>query len=239
MRRQFAGLVAILTLMVIASGSVVTTLRSSSPMFQLVHARAGVLLGVLTLILGIGCLFDRQPLIRSLGVLIALATGLEAMPREAFVHACFAPVLFTAVTVVFMTRPVSGIAGPTSLRWLVTAMPPLVFVQIALGAAHRHRLVSVMLHMAGAMVVAGVILVVCVLLLQRFPQHPTFRKSATTLIWIVVVQVSLGITVFILRLSDMDTHPALVVSTAAHVSGGALMLATSTVLALQYQRSVS
>ena len=225
-RRQFAGLAAMLTLILIASGSVVTTLRSGSPLFQVMHTRAGGLVGVLTLILGIWCILDRQPMIRALGVLIALAASLQAVPREAFLHACFAPVLFAAVTVVFMMRPGSATPVAASLRWLVTALPPLVWLQIALGAAHRHEMVSVMPHLAGGTLVAGVVLVVCVLL----------RKSAVALIWIVMIQVCLGITVFILRVLDMDTHPALVVLAAAHVSGGAITLAASAVRALQVQR---
>ena len=171
------------------------------------------------------------------------------MPRAVLVHACFAPVLFTAIACIAWFDPDdrkhAGAATP-SLRWLVLALPPLVLLQIALGAAHRHEEASVMLHMGNALLVAGLILVVSVMLLRAFPAYQPLRSPAVTLIALVLLQVSLGIAVprplpargSRLRLLEMDSSLALIVGAAAHVTGGALILATCTALSLRYVRSV-
>ena len=241
MRRQLAAVVAFFALLVIASGAVLTTLRHTATLWQYVHPRAGIGLGVLSFVLGIWCLLDKHPVLRGLGLLAALAAGIEAMSRAVIIHACFAPVLFTAVACIAVFKPArtEAGAGKPSLRYMVIGIPPLVFLQIALGAAVRHKIASVMLHMGGALLVAGLILVVCVLVLQRYPNHRRLRLLATSLISIVLIQVSLGIAVFIMRSLDMDTSPVLVVAAAAHVSVGALTLAVGTLLAIEYQRSVS
>ena len=241
MRRQLAAVVAFFALLVIASGAVLTTLRNTATLWQYVHPRAGIGLGVLSFVLGIWCLLDKHPVLRGLGLLMAMAAGIEAMSRAVLIHACFAPVLFTAVACIAVFkpgRPEPAGAGKPSLRHMVIGIPPLVFLQIALGAAVRHKIASVMLHMGGALLVAGLILVVCVLVLQRYPNHRRLRLLATSLISIVLIQVSLGIAVFIMRSLDMDTSPVLVVAAAAHVSVGALTLAAGALLAIEYQRSV-
>jgi heme A synthase len=237
-RRQFAGVIAALMLLTIALGSIVTTLRTAGPLWQVAHAGAGIVVGLLSFVLAVWCLPEKQPLQRYLGILLALLTGLEAAPGNVFLHAFFAPVLFSTVTVVWLLGPGPAVTANKPLRGLVGALPFLVLLQNALGAAHRHQMIGVALHIAGAMLVAGYALVVCVLLLQRLPNYPLFRRYAVTLICLVLLQVSLGITVFVLRLLDMDTHPALAIAAAAHVSGSALILAVSSVLALQYQRVV-
>ena len=241
MRRYFAAFVAACALLVIVSGAVLTTLRHNAVQSAFVHTRIGIAFGILSFAVGIWALLDRHPVLRSLGLLTAVATGLEAMPRAVLVHACFAPVLFTAIACIAWFDPDdrkhAGAATP-SLRWLVLALPPLVLLQIALGAAHRHEEASVMLHMGNALLVAGLILVVSVMLLRAFPAYQPLRSPAVTLIALVLLQVSLGIAVFLLRLLEMDSSLALIVGAAAHVTGGALILATCTALSLRYVRSV-
>src|SRR4051794_19905914 len=97
MRRNFAAFLAICALAVIASGTVVTTLRQSAVVSGHLHIRAGIAFGLLSLLLGAWCLLDKHPAMRWLGLLTAVATGLEALPRPVLLHACFAPVLFTGI----------------------------------------------------------------------------------------------------------------------------------------------
>ena len=90
--------------------------------------------------------------------------------------------------------------------------------------------------MGGATLVAGLTLIGCILILQRNPDHPSLKPRATALICVVLLQVSLGIAVFIMRLLDMDNSIALAVAAAAHVTTGALTLAAGTILTKEYRR---
>jgi len=114
--------------------------------------------------------------------------------------------------------------------------PFLVIVQISLGAAYRHKVLGVMPHMAGAMLVVLPLLVVSVLLLQNFPAHPTLRPVAIAAMSVVLLQASLGIAAFVMRLMDFDTSKGFLFLAATHVCVGALTLAASVVLALEVRR---
>jgi hypothetical protein len=115
----------------------------------------------------------------------------------------------------------------------VKAAPALVLLQIILGAAYRHKAIGVMPHMAGAMLVAGLLLVVCTMVLQRFPQSAPLRNTAGALLAIVLLQVSLGIAVFVMRLLDVETTPAFLPLAVTHVTVASLVLAATTALAIR------
>jgi hypothetical protein len=223
-QQRLAALVGVYTLVVMVTGAV---------KWQL-HAVAGFGLVAVTVFLAIWCLREKQPLLRSTGAIALAAAALECVPGASMIHACFAPVLFSAVSVIafFTEAAADSEKAPTGLQRLGATLPPLVFLQIVLGAAYRHKLIGVMAHMGGAMLVAGTILVACVLFLQRCPDQPRVRRAAVAAISIVLLQVSLGITVFILRLLDMDNSLAFGLTAATHICGAALLLATSTWLSL-------
>jgi len=75
-----------------------------------------------------------------------------------------------------------------------------------------------------------------VLLLQSFPTHPTLKPIAIAAMSVLLLQVSLGIAVFVMRLMDFDTSNGFVFLAAAHVCAGALTLAASIVLAFEVRR---
>jgi hypothetical protein len=171
---------------------------------------------------------------------IAVAVGLiECVVRTPIIHAALAPVFFSACVVamgqfhVAMGQFYKDAQEHSTLRLLVRASPTLVLLQIALGAAYRHKAIGVMPHMAGAFLVAGLLLIVCTMVLQRSPQLLFVRSAAGALLAIVLVQVSLGISVFVMRVLDVEKAPAFVPAAAAHVVVAALTLAASTVLALE------
>lgn len=166
---------------------------------------------------------------------IAAALGaMECLVRNPIVHACLAPVFFSACVAIATGSP-SQAAGRSTLRLIIRASPALVLLQIVLGAAYRHKAIGVMPHMAGAMLVAGLLLVLCTIVLQRFPQSPPLRTTAGTLLGIVLLQVSLGIAVFVMRLLDVETAPAFLPLAVAHVTAGSLTLAATTALAIQME----
>jgi heme A synthase len=132
---------------------------------------------------------------------------------------------------------VSGQAAPM-LRPVAIAGPPLVLLQILLGAAYRHKLTGVTPHLGGAMVVAFATLVPAMLVKQQYPEHRALRSSATWLMSIVLVQVTLGATAFAMQLLDVESPAALVTATALHAVVGCVTLAASLVMAMQVQRNV-
>jgi heme A synthase len=90
--------------------------------------------------------------------------------------------------------------------------------------------------MAGAMVATLLLLVLTVQLLQNFPAHPTLRPVAIASMSVLLLQVTLGIAAFVMRLLDFDTNTGFVFLTAAHVCVGALTLAASVVMCLEVRR---
>lgn len=128
--------------------------------------------------------------------------------------------------------------GWSFLRPLALATPPIVLVQIALGAAYRHQETGIMPHMAGAMVVALTTLVVSAVVLQNFPGPASLRRAAAWLISILLAQVCFGIAAFLMIVLNAAGTVAFEAVTVGHVAIGASTLAASVVMALQVWRCV-
>jgi heme A synthase len=115
----------------------------------------------------------------------------------------------------------------------------VVFLQIALGAAYRHDVTGVMPHIAVAMGVAFLALIVCSVVLQNFPEPKSMRRAAVALIAIVLTQVCLGIAAFVMLLLNFTASLVFVPVTVGHVTVGAATLAASVVMAIEVRRHVS
>jgi hypothetical protein len=94
----------------------------------------------------------------------------------------------------------------------------------------------VMPHMAGAMVATLLVLALSVQLVQNFPSHPTLRPIAIASMSVLLIQVTLGIAAFVMRLLDFDTNAGFMLIAAAHICSGALTLAASVVMCLEVRR---
>jgi heme A synthase len=174
------------------------------------------------------------------------AAVLTAFPMAAgIVHALFAPLLFAAVVAIaVVTSPgwsrgaevVSDYGWP-SMRSLAILTPIVVVLQILLGAAFRQKALTLLPHVLGAMFVALVILLESIFVLQQFPTHRALRPAAKTLLGVTFGQVFLGLTALIMKSMADDTAVAVVVTVAAHVTGGALTLATTMVLSILIRRN--
>lgn len=240
---RYSVLVTASALALVVSGAIVTGTKAASPIFtERGHIILAVLVGVLTLGLVLRrCAWGWI----ALGVFV-VDGGLGWTPALSIVHATLAPVFFSVlIAIVVFTSPgwqqgpeIVEDPGASSLRFLALATPPLVLMQIVLGALYRHQTTGVLPHMGGAMVVSLLTMIVSMIVIQRFPGHRSLNSSAVALLTIVLVQVSLGITAFILRLLENESTPWFVVSAASHVTVGALTLAASVVLAMQIRRNV-
>jgi heme A synthase len=132
---------------------------------------------------------------------------------------------------------VDGSSKPL-LRPLALATPPVVFIQIVLGATYRHNMTSVMPHMGVAMGVAFLALIGSSVVLQNFPRPAGLRHAAAALISLVLTQVCLGIGAFVMLVLNAAGTFYFVAVTGGHVLVGASTLAASVVMAMQVWRSV-
>ena len=259
---RYAVLLAACTLLLIATGPPVAShdAEATAPVGTLLeqsHRVMGASVGILTigLVIWLALAVERARL-RRLGwiVLAALVvegglgarTVLLSLPRTAGIsHAFLAQLLFgsTVAVAVFtsggwrLDPELVEDHGWLSLRSMAIATPAVVLVQVALGAAYRHKAIGLMPHLAGAMIVALVILVVCVFVTQQFPTHRSLRPAAVTLMTIAFIQVFLGVTVLSVGTFVAETEPPMVISTVAHVTTAALTLGATVVLAILLRRS--
>ncbi|HSW50781.1 MAG TPA: hypothetical protein VLH09_11430 [Bryobacteraceae bacterium] len=131
--------------------------------------------------------------------------------------------------------------GFPPLRVLAAAVPVAVLAQAALGAAYRHGALGLMPHVAGALLVTGLILVVSMIILTQFGQQPVLAKPAKRLLVIALHQVVLGVLAYVLRIiTDGAGRSGWLVAFAAvaHVAVGALTMGTGVILAVQVWRHV-
>ena len=211
-------------LLTIVSGAIVTSTTHGVT----VHTVLSVLFAALAVALA---LRSRTPLTWAVLALVAM----EAIPGLNLLHAILAQLIF-ALTVLIAHNVRPCLHQAASLRRFALAIPPLVLLQTALGAAYRHKALGVLPHMGGAMLVVLLILLVSVIILQRIPTPGPLRSSAIALIVVVLVQISLGIAAFLMRLLDADQAPVFAWITVAHVTTGALTLGASVILAMQFGR---
>ena len=185
---------------------------------------------------------ERRRWVRRLGWMVLAGVIAEAAlgnrnPTAGVFHALLAQLLFAAtVAVSVVTSPgwtsrVAAIkdSSRVSLRSFSAAAAVLAVLQVSLGAAVRHR----------AMGVATVILLLGVLVTQRFPEHRTLAPAAKALMGITFVQVMLGMGAFITRMMAEEASPAVVIGSVAHVAVGSLTLGATVFLTLEIGRHVA
>ena len=153
------------------------------------------------------------------------------MPR---LHAAVSPVLFTALAWAAIARPAEP--SITSSR-KIFILPALVLIAIFYGTGYRHQTSGVAIHIAAAMLAAGVVLFVCMLINQNHPHDAALRGMANLTIAAVLFQIVAGATALVIRLLDLNGGLALGLARTAHITGAGPLLAASTALAIQYRRS--
>ena len=262
---RYALFVAAAAFVLIASGAFVTSSREASAAPDVsaattlpgagVHQVLGIGVTALALLLAVWTFAAGRGAWSRVLAAAAIVTGaadtfiaLHApLPSGlAAIHAALAPLFFGClVGVAFLTSPDWNLPpepvddrGMRFLRPLAISGPPLVLLQIVLGALYRHKVTSVMWHMSGAMIVALVTLIACMVIIQQYPSHRQLRGSAIHLMSIVLLQVALGVAAFTMQLLDTENTTVLAVTTGSHVVVGNLALAASLLFAVQVQRNV-
>jgi cytochrome c oxidase assembly protein subunit 15 len=112
---------------------------------------------------------------------------------------------------------------------------------LILGAAFRHKAFGIIPHLAGAVVVTGLIFWLAGALKRRFPGVPELRSAALGLHILIGLQLLLGAAAYGSRLyaaSFPQPIPVMVALTVAHVVTGALVLVTTVLVTLICYRLV-
>jgi heme A synthase len=260
--RRFAAVLAALAVLLVTTGALVTSIRSSAPAgspppSDSIHRFAAILTGIAAV--GVALLASasgKRPQLRlgsmagvaifGVAAIVGVASEGNAPAGARIAHAILAPV-FLAISV-----GIAAASGPAwqrepelvkdygwpSMRSLAVLVPILVLLQIAMGVAFRQGAMTVMPHIVGAMIVALIIMITGAFGMHQFPGHKTLRPAALWLLIATGAQVMLGMTAFIARMMVESASPVLLASTVAHVVVGALTLAASVAFAIEVRRNV-
>ncbi len=167
-------------------------------------------------------------------------------------HATLGQMIFCIVIAMalFTSRSWLQDEHPLPERDLTPSTPTLavfaaacVWVQLILGAAFRHSGIKLLPHLIGACVVTAVVCWTIVRVLTHYGNVDHLRKPAQLLLALLMVQLGLGFASYLTRLQWMMNAPqpttGIVISTVSHVAGGALVLATCVVLAIQTRHMIN
>ena len=126
------------------------------------------------------------------------------------------------------------------LAWLSVAV---VYLQLILGAMFRHHGMRLLPHLIVAALVTACLLWTTTRTLACHREIGPLRTPATVLLLLLFVQLALGFASYIARVvwsqAAVATTTTAVAVTVAHVSVGALVLATTVVVAIQASRHIS
>lgn len=224
------------------------------------HRLLGALVGILTLILAVWTWrADPRSWMRTLGVIalgLVILQGILGGLRVvwvsldlAVVHACAAQ-LFFAVVVAMTLFTSSGWLTARSLppagvplrrlRTLATVTVVALYLQIVLGAFLRHPGAGTdplfaSVHITGAFVIVGLIFACFAYVWKYFDGYALLRRSAWSLLAVVALQFTLGLSAYVVLLYESQRALRSVTQitlTSAHVVVGALLMASTVVLTL-------
>jgi len=118
----------------------------------------------------------------------------------------------------------------------------VLYVQLLLGAMFRHHGLTWWPHVLNAVVVSFVLAWTAVRALTMYSRIEAVRKPAVLMLSLVIAQLCLGFTAFLTRVEwgkdSVQPELPMVISTVTHVAVGALLLATTVILAIQVWRHV-
>jgi len=118
----------------------------------------------------------------------------------------------------------------------------VLYVQLILGGMFRHHGMSWWPHVVNAAIVSFVLAWTAIRALSVYSQIEAVRRPAILMLSLLITQLCLGFTAFLTRVAwgkdAVQPELPMVAATVAHVAVGALLLATTVVLAIQVWRHV-
>jgi cytochrome c oxidase assembly protein subunit 15 len=230
-------------------------------LFEFSHRVVAGGLGLLTIVLaGLLWVKEKRAWLRWLGVVAVLGVAVQAVLGGQVVirllhywlpviHACFAQIVFAAVLsiAVFTSkwwvseRPQLEDSGTPSIHSLAVLNAAVIYFQVILGAGFRHKEIPIWPHMAGAILVLGMVIWTAVALRKRFGQSRELTRLRILLHAIFGTQFLLGLAAYWSRLTTADAPqpmPVMVTLTVIHTVVGALLFAFSVLIVLACYRLV-
>ncbi len=231
--------------------------------FEHGHRMVAEFVGLLTIVLAVWTwLAERRRWLRILS-LAALGTvivqgilgGLTVLfflpPAISSAHAAVAQTFFCIAVCIAMFTGQKWVEEPPPVEF-DTRRPTLftltllsifvLYVQLILGAMFRHKGMSWWPHVVHAGVVAVVLTWTALRALSMYSKIDAVRRSAMMMLSLLIAQLCLGFTAFLTRVAwgkdTLQPELPMVIFTVAHVAVGALLLATTVVLAIQVWRHV-
>lgn len=129
-------------------------------------------------------------------------------------------------------------SGWPSLRSLAVAAPAGVVLQIALGAAYRHKVMGAIPHVVWAFLAAIVVMFAAVAIITHAQAPAGMKRTSLWLLSLVGVQVILGVAALVARMMGAEASLPIRTALMAHAGTGALVLALTIVLSAQILRHV-
>jgi len=118
----------------------------------------------------------------------------------------------------------------------------VLYVQLILGGMFRHHGMSWWPHVLNALIVSFVLAWTAIRAISVYSNIDAVRQPAIVMLSLLITQLCLGFTAFLTRVawgtSTVQPELPMVAATVAHVAVGALLLATTVVLAIQVWRHV-
>jgi heme a synthase len=118
----------------------------------------------------------------------------------------------------------------------------VLYVQLILGGMFRHHGMSWWPHVVHALIVSFVLAWTAVRALASHSNIEAVRRPAVVMLSLLIAQLCLGFTAFLTRVAwgrnAVQPELPMVAATVTHVAVGALLLATTVVLAIQVWRHV-
>jgi heme a synthase len=197
------------------------------------------------LAVGAFCTVVAQAVLGGLTVLLfqppAVSTA-HATVAQTFFCIAVAIALFTGRKWVEEQPRVEFDARRPSLFTLTLLSLFVLYVQLILGGMFRHHGLSWWPHVAHAGIVAFVLAWTAVRALSVYSHIEAVRRPAILMLALLITQLCLGFIAFLTRVAwghnAVQPELPMVISTVTHVAVGALLLATTVILAIQVWRHV-
>jgi cytochrome c oxidase assembly protein subunit 15 len=229
--------------------------------FEHSHRVIAAVMGCLVLVLAIWLWkSDSRPWLRWLGVIAVGGVLAQAILGGQVVrqllhywlpvlHASFAQMVFAAVLsiAVFTSKwwiseqPRLEDGGSPSIHSLAILNAGVIYFQVILGAGFRHGEIPIWPHMAGALLVLGMVIWTAVALRKRFEHSRELSRARILLHAIFGAQFLLGLAAYWSRRSTADAPqpmPVMVSLTVIHTVVGAILFAFSVLVVLMCYRLV-
>ena len=224
---------------------------------RMIAATVGLLTTVLAVWLGWK---DPRPRVKQLAALAWVAVIVQAilggltvlyrLPVPILIaHACLAQIFFCLIlSLVLLTSPAwERAAAPAEtilgagLESLAKAATGTLFLQLALGAALRHKALGVAPHAVGAVIAGFLVGLLCYRAVTELGERDDIRRLARWVGGILALQLLLGVVSYTLREAPPGLAPQnwVVLLTTAHVAVGALLLGSTLILTLLAYRRLA